>query len=63
MIIVRKVRNKNAIHPVRLSKVQYDLVMKLGIPIELYVKEQLKEIAKRRRWTWWFEKEKQNASD
>ena len=55
---VRKVRNKNAIHPVKLTSAQVRIVKELAIPLEVYVKEYLKIIAKKRRWKWWFEREK-----
>ena len=57
-MIVRKVRGKEAIHPVKLTSVQVALAHKRGVSIEEYVKAYLDIIAKKRRWKWWFERKK-----
>lgn len=57
-MIVRKVRGKESIHPVKLTSVQVMLAKKSGISIEEYVKAYLDLIAKQRRWKWWFERKK-----
>lgn len=58
---VRKVRNQNKIGRIKLSKVEADVVRRSGVSLEEYVKLRLIEIAKKRRWKWFFKKEQQNA--
>ena len=57
-MIVRKVRGQNKIGKVLMSQSEIAIVRKLGIPIELFIKEHLARIAKERRWKWYFIKEK-----
>jgi hypothetical protein len=56
-MLVRKVRGQNKIGKVLLSQSELAIVRKLGIPVELYIKEHLARIAKERRWKWYFTKE------
>ena len=58
---VRKVRNQNKIGRIKLSKTEADVVRKMGLKIEEYVKQMLIEIAKKRKWKWFFNKEQQNG--
>lgn len=58
-MIVRKVRGQNKLHPIILTKVEYELIKRLGASVQDYVMEQIKMIAKERRWKWWFEKQKE----
>lgn len=58
---VQKVRNQNKIGRIKLSKVEADVVRRSGVSLEEYVKLRLIEIAKKRRWKWFFKKEQQNA--
>ena len=59
---IRKVRGKNAIHPVRMTSIQAMLAKKAGVSLEQYVKAYIEMVAKQRRWKWWFEKKgKQNG--
>lgn len=60
-MIVRKVRGQNKIGKVLMSQSEIALVRKMGIPVELYIKEHLARIAKERRWKWYFIKEKNNG--
>ena len=60
-MLVRKVRNQNKFGKIILSKTEADLIRKMGLKIEDYVKQRLIEIAKERRWKWFFDKEKSNA--
>ena len=60
-MLVRKVRNQNRVGKIRLSKTEVDLVCKLGLNIEEYVKQALIFVAQKRRWKWFFDKEQQNA--
>ena len=57
-MIVRKRRGKEELMPVRISKVEADLVRKMGLTIEQYVKEYVLMIAKQRRWKWYLERVK-----
>lgn len=54
---VRKVRGQNKVGKIIISVSEATMVRKLGIDLETYVKEQLKLIAKQRRWKWYLEKE------
>jgi len=58
-MIVRKVRGQNKIDKIILSKTEADVVRRRGISLEEYVKVRLVQIAKKRRWKWFFNKEKQ----
>ena len=60
-MIVRKVRGQNKIDKIILSKTEADVVRRRGISLEEYVKVRLVQIAKKRRWKWFFNKEKSNA--
>lgn len=57
-MIVRKVRGQNKIDKIIISRAEAEVVERLGVNLELYVKTQLIRIAKKRRWHWYFEKEK-----
>jgi hypothetical protein len=56
-MIVRKIRGQNKVGKIILTRTQIEMVRKMGISIEKYVKTQLVMIAKRRRWKWYFNKE------
>jgi hypothetical protein len=56
-MLVRKVRGQDKIGKVLMSQSEVAIVRKLGIPVELYIKEHLARIAKERRWKWYFIKE------
>ena len=60
-MLVRKVRNQNKFGKIILSKTEADLIRKMGLKIEDYVKQRLIEIAKERKWKWFFNKEKDSA--
>lgn len=60
-MLVRKVRNQNKVSKIILSKTEADVVRRSGVSLEEYVKQMLIEIAKKRRWKWFFDKEKSNA--
>jgi len=57
-MIVRKIRNQNKIGKIILSKSEVDAVRRMGLEIEDYVRQRLIQIAKERRWKWFFNKEK-----
>jgi hypothetical protein len=56
-MMVRKVRGEDKVGKIILSDIEAQLVRKMGIPIETYIKEQLISIAKKRKWKWYFNKE------
>ena len=60
-MLVRKVRNQNKFGKIILFKTEADLIRKMGLKIEDYVKQRLIEIAKERKWKWFFNKEKDSA--
>jgi hypothetical protein len=51
---VRKVRGQNKVSKMTLDATEVALARKLGIPLEIYAKEALISIAKKRRWKWFF---------
>ena len=56
-MMVRKVRGEDKVGKITLLKFEYDLIKKLSLPVEMYIKEGLINIAKKRRWKWYFKKE------
>ena len=57
-MIVRKVRGQDKVGKIIMFRDEVELAKKLGIPLEAYVKQRLIQIAKERRWKWYFNKEK-----
>ena len=58
-MLVRKVRGKERVGKINVSKSEVDMVRKMGIPLEFYVAQQLVFIAKKRGWKWYLkQKEK-----
>jgi hypothetical protein len=55
---VRKIRGQDKIGKVMLTKTEVEVVRRMGISLEKYVKGRLIQIAKERRWKWYFNKEK-----
>jgi len=55
MLSVRKVRGENKVGKIILSRFQVEMIKRMGISIDKYVKTQLVLIAKKRRWKWYFE--------
>ena len=55
---VRKVRGRNKLGDIVVSRSEYELARKLGIPIEQWVEQTLLLIAKKRKWTWYLNKER-----
>ena len=51
---VRKVRGQDKVGKVIMSKSEVDTIRKIGIPIEFYIAQQLVFIAKKRKWTLYF---------
>jgi hypothetical protein len=57
-MLVRKVRGQDKIGKIILTPAEVAVVRKLGIALEVYVKERLLQIAKQRRWKWFLNKGK-----
>ena len=53
---VRKVRGEDKIGKIILLAAEVGVARKMGIPVEKYVEARLVQIAKKRRWTWYFNK-------
>jgi hypothetical protein len=56
-MIVRKVRGQNKVGKIIMTVSEVAIVKRLGVPIELFIKERLARIAKERGWKWYFIKE------
>ena len=54
-MIVRKVRGQNKVGKIIISKAEADIVRKMGVSLEKYIKTKLVLIAKKRKWKWYFE--------
>ena len=55
---VRKVRNEDRVGKITLSASEVELAKRMGISVEKYVKNRLVQIAKERRWKWFFKEYK-----
>ena len=55
---VRKVRNENRVGKITLTPSEVELAKRMGISLEKYVKNRLVQIAKERRWKWFFKEYK-----
>jgi phage I-like protein len=51
---VRKVRNEDRVGKITLSASEVELAKRMGISVEKYAKNRLVQIAKERRWKWFF---------
>jgi hypothetical protein len=60
-MIVRKVRGKEKVGKVIMSRIEYDICKKLGVSVEDFIREALLMIAKKRRWQWYLNKEKNHG--
>ena len=56
-MLVRKVRGHDRVGKITLLASEVAMIRKIGIPIEKYVAARLVQIAKERRWKWYFNKE------
>ena len=54
---VRKVRGENRVGKITLTPTEIAVVKKMGVSVEKYVKNRLVQIAKERRWKWFFNRE------
>ena len=57
-MMVRKVRGENRVGKMTLSATEVELAKKLGMTLEKYALVQLELIAKKRRWKWFFDRDK-----
>jgi hypothetical protein len=57
-MMVRKVRGENRVGKINLSYSEVLLAEKLGMTVEKYALKQLELIAKKRRWKWFFDRDK-----
>ena len=57
-MIVRKVRGQDKVGKITLTANEVALAKKMGVPLEKYAQETLLFIAKKRKWKWFFNKEK-----
>ena len=55
---VRKVRNENRVGKITLTATEVAVAKKMGVSVEKYVKNRLVQIAKERRWKWFFKEYK-----
>jgi len=55
---VRKIRNENRVGKITLTPTEVALAKRMGISLEKYVKNRLVQIAKERRWKWFFKEYK-----
>ena len=56
-MIVRKVRGQDKVGKIILSRYEVESVKRMGVSLEAFVKQRLIQIAKKRRWNWYFNKE------
>jgi hypothetical protein len=59
---VRKVRNQNRVGKIILTPTEVSLIFKLGLKFEDYIKQALVLIAQKRKWEWYFSKEKNDET-
>lgn len=60
-MLVCKVRGEDKVGKIIVSKIEFDIAKKMGIPIEKWVATQLVRIAKKRRWKWYFKQNEKNT--
>ena len=56
-MIVRKVRGEDKIGKIILMRDEVEIARKMGISVEKYAAERLVQIAKKRKWKWFFNRE------
>jgi uncharacterized protein with PhoU and TrkA domain len=57
-MLVKKVKGKNEIRYVIVTNAEIAVAKKLGIPLKTYIKQGLMFIAIKRKWKWFFNKER-----
>jgi hypothetical protein len=63
MITIKKIRGKDEIAPIKVSHSEYMYIKNLGYEIEDYIRMLVEQIARARRWKWWFDKKDNNANN
>ena len=58
-MLVRKIRGQEKLSKIIMPVSEIEMVKRLGIPLEQYVKQMLLMIAKERRWKWYLEQLKE----
>lgn len=59
-MLVRKVRGEDKVSKITLLAAEVAVARKMGVSVEKYVAARLVQIAKKRRWKWFFNKEKKH---
>ena len=57
-MIIRKVRGEDRIEKIIMSRIEYESCKRHGVSVDVYIKQMLRMIAKKRRWKWYLNKEK-----
>jgi hypothetical protein len=57
-MIVRKVRGEDKVGKVILMRDEVEIARKMGISVEKYAATRLVQIAKKRKWKWFFKENK-----
>ena len=60
-MLVRKIRGQEKLSKIIMPVSEIEMVKRLGIPLEQYVKQMLLMIAKERRWKWYLEQLKEKT--
>jgi hypothetical protein len=56
-MIVTKVRGQEKVGKILISASEAHVAKSLGLPVEKYIKLLLADIAKKRRWKWYFKQQ------
>jgi hypothetical protein len=59
-MLVRKVRGQDKVGKIIVSRFEFESAKRMGVTIEAYIKQRLIQIAKKRRWKWYFNKVETN---
>ena len=57
-MIVTKIKGQNKIDKILVSRSDVEISKVMKLPLEKWVKQQLVLIAKKRKWKWYLDKEK-----
>jgi hypothetical protein len=57
-MIVRKVRGQDRVGKITLMRDEVEAARKMGISVEKYAAARLVQIAKKRKWKWFFKEKK-----
>jgi hypothetical protein len=56
MIEIKKVRGENKIQPIFMRQHEYEAIIMMGYDPKEFLEKLICHTAKKRRWTWYFEK-------